>query len=553
MASFAALGNRLYTGEKSIDFIGRQKLWYAISGVLIALSLVGLFGRDLNLSLEFRGGSEFTVSNAKTTNDQVGRNAVGSVDPAADAEVTKIGTNSVRVQTSKLRATPRTPRSVAALAKAYGVSQDKVSSTFIGPSWGADISKKALQGLIAFLILVSLVIAFYFRTWTMALAGIVALLHDLLITAGVYALVGFEVSPASVIGFLTILGYSLYDTVVVFDKVRENTQNLTATAKSTYSEAANLAVNQTLVRSINTSVVALLPIASILVIGTILVGAGTLEDLALALFVGIATGTYSSIFIATPLLADLRERQPEMKALRSRVLKRRAAQARPRPAAGRQGAGRRGRRRRPPTTVPAADGARTATATATRPGAEPRRRARATSPSGPRRSPAASAGEPARDVDLTRRPSERLTERSGLVRESRTSPSRASCSATSRRCSATARRSRPWSRPGPSSTPASTWSPASRPRGFILAAPLATRLGVGFVPIRKAGKLPGPDRARGVRVGVRRGRPRGDPRRRPARVSGCCSSTTCWPPAAPLLPPPSWSSGRAPRWSPSRC
>ncbi len=214
-----------------------------------------------------------------------------------------------------------------ALAKAYGVNPDDVSSTFIGPSWGADISKKALQGLIVFLILVSLVIAFYFRTWTMAVAGIVALLHDLLITAGIYALVGFEVSPASVIGFLTILGYSLYDTVVVFDKVRENTNNLTANAKSTFSEAANLAVNQTLVRSINTSVVALLPIASILVIGTILVGAGTLEDLSLALFVGIATGTYSSIFIATPLLADLREREPEMKALRNRVQKRRAAQS----------------------------------------------------------------------------------------------------------------------------------------------------------------------------------------------------------------------------------
>jgi len=226
------------------------------------------------------------VSQAKTTSDVVGRNAVEGVDPTADAQVTKVGTDSVRVQTSKLKDDSKNAAVVTALAKAYGVSESQVSSTFIGPSWGADISKKALEGLIAFLILVSLVIAFYFRTWTMAVAGIVALLHDLLITAGVYALVGFEVSPASVIGFLTILGYSLYDTVVVFDKVRENTQNLTATAKSTYSEAANLAVNQTLVRSINTSVVALLPIASILVIGTILVGAGTLEDLALALFVG---------------------------------------------------------------------------------------------------------------------------------------------------------------------------------------------------------------------------------------------------------------------------
>jgi preprotein translocase subunit SecF len=333
MASFASFGNQLYTGEKSIEFVRRQKTWYTISGVLIVLSLLGLFGRGLNLGLEFKGGSEFRINNAKTTNDVVGVDAVHSVDPSADAEVTKVGTDSIRVQTSKFSDSKSegqdtiTQRVSTALAKAYGVSDSDVSSTFIGPSWGADISKKALKGLIAFLILVSLVIAFYFRTWTMALAGIIALVHDLLITAGIYALVGFEVSPASVIGFLTILGYSLYDTVVVFDKVRENTQNLTATGRSTYSEAANLAVNQTLVRSINTSVVALLPIASILVIGTILVGAGTLEDLSLALFVGIATGTYSSIFIATPLLADLREREPEMKALKGRVLKRRAAQA----------------------------------------------------------------------------------------------------------------------------------------------------------------------------------------------------------------------------------
>jgi preprotein translocase subunit SecF len=365
MASFASFGNRLYTGEKSFDFIGRQKVWYAASGVLILLSLVGLFGRHLNLSLEFKGGSEFTVSQAKTTSDVIGRNAVQSVDPTADAQVTKVGTNSVRVQTSKLKNDSKNAEVVTALAKAYGVSETQISSTFIGPSWGADISKKALEGLIAFLILVSLVIAFYFRTWTMAVAGIVALLHDLLITAGVYALVGFEVSPASVIGFLTILGYSLYDTVVVFDKVRENTQNLTATAKSTYSEAANLAVNQTLVRSINTSVVALLPIASILVIGTILVGVGTLEDLALALFVGIATGTYSSIFIATPLLADLRERQPEMKSLRSRVLKRRAAQAAP--AGSRKGAVSEAAAVAGADDGAAVEGGRTATATATRP------------------------------------------------------------------------------------------------------------------------------------------------------------------------------------------
>jgi preprotein translocase subunit SecF len=326
MPSFATFGNQLYTGERSISFVARQRLWYAISGVVIILSLIGLFGRHLNLGLEFKGGSQFQVANAKTTEDVPGVQAVHSIAPNADAEVTKLGKDTIRVQTGKLSGDQQTVQVQAALAKAYGVTDNDVSSTFIGPSWGKQVSQKALTGLIVFLILVSAVIAIYFRTWTMAVAGIVALLHDLLITAGIYALVGFEVSPASVIGFLTILGYSLYDTVVVFDKVRENTQNLSATAKSTYSEAANLAVNQTLVRSINTSVVALLPILSILTIGTILVGAGTLEDLSLALFVGIAAGTYSSIFIATPLLADLQERRPEMKALRSRVLKRRAAQ-----------------------------------------------------------------------------------------------------------------------------------------------------------------------------------------------------------------------------------
>src|SRR3954451_3124842 len=219
MASFAHFGNQLYTGERSIEFVRRQRTWYAISGVLLILSLVGLFGRGLNLSLEFKGGSEFRVSNAKKTDDVIGTQAVHGVLPNADVEVTKVGGDSVRVQTSKLKTDASNDQVRVALAKAYGVNESDVSSTFIGPSWGKDISKKAIQGLIVFLILVSLVIAFYFRTWTMAFAGIVALLHDLLITAGVYALVGFEFSPASVIGFLTILGYSLYDTVVVFDKV----------------------------------------------------------------------------------------------------------------------------------------------------------------------------------------------------------------------------------------------------------------------------------------------------------------------------------------------
>jgi preprotein translocase subunit SecF len=196
------------------------------------------------------------------------------------------------------------------------------------------VSRKAIQGLVIFLGLVALVISLYFRTWKMAAAGLVALMFDLTMTVGIYSLVGFEVTPASVIGFLTILGYSLYDTVVVFDKVRENTEHVTASTKQTYGEAANLAVNQTLVRSINTSVVALLPVASILFIGAFLLGAGTLKDLSLALFVGIAAGTLSSIFIATPLLVDLRRNEPEMLQQAKRVAKRRAEEGRRRPEPG---------------------------------------------------------------------------------------------------------------------------------------------------------------------------------------------------------------------------
>ncbi len=326
MFSFARFGNELYTGERSLEVVRRQRTWYAISGVLIAISLVGLLTRGLTLGLEFTGGSEFRVSSVKTTSDLPGAQAVQSVVPSANPKVAQVGTDSMRVQIDKIDSA-QSDQVRDALAKAYGVTADEVTVSFVGPSWGQTVSKKALQGLIVFLLLVALVISVYFRTWKMAAAAVVALLHDLIITVGIYALVGFEVSPASVIGFLTILGYSLYDTVVVFDKVRENTDHITTQTRRTYSEAANLALNQTLVRSINTSVVALLPVGSILFIGAFLLGAGTLKDLSLALFVGIAVGTYSSVFIATPVLADLREREPEMRALAKRVLSRRGSDA----------------------------------------------------------------------------------------------------------------------------------------------------------------------------------------------------------------------------------
>ena len=329
MTSFAEFGNDLYSGKRSIDFVGRQKTWYSVSLILLVLAAAGLFGRGLNIGLEFKGGSEFQIVSVTNFNNFEARAkaAVGTVTPGANVVVTKTA-NSVRVQTEKFQTTAKTDQVTSALATAFNVSPRTISANIIGPSWGASVSQQAITALIWFLILVSLVLAAYFRTWKMSIAALIALAHDLVITVGIYALAGFEVTPASVIGFLTILGYSLYDTVVVFDKVRENTQEAIGNGRLSFSQAANQAVNQTLVRSINTSVVALLPVASILFIGYFLLGPGTLLDLSLALFVGIAVGTYSSIFIATPVLADLREREPAMKELKKRAFRYQGAKAR---------------------------------------------------------------------------------------------------------------------------------------------------------------------------------------------------------------------------------
>jgi len=329
MRSFADFGNDLYTGKRSIDFVGRQKTWYTVSLILLVLAAIGLFGRGLNIGLEFRGGSEFRVSSVTNFNSFEARSkaAVGTLSTGSDVVVTKIGTDTVRVQTEKFQ-NSQTEKVMAALAREFNVSENKITANTVGASWGASVTQKAITALIWFLVLVSLVLATYFRTWKMSMAALIALAHDLVITIGIYALAGFEVTPASVIGFLTILGYSLYDTVVVFDKVRENTMAAEGNGRLSYSQAANQAVNQTLVRSINTSVVALLPVASILVIGSWLLGPGTLLDLSLALFVGISVGTYSSIFIATPVLADLREREPAMQELKKRATRYQAAQGR---------------------------------------------------------------------------------------------------------------------------------------------------------------------------------------------------------------------------------
>lgn len=324
MADFAKFGNDLYTGERSIRFVGRRKVWYTISITLAILSLVALGVRGLSPSIEFRGGSEFMVSGTANAEESIATDVVqthGGVEPP---RVSVIGEDAVRVQTERL-SNEETTNIRETLAEEYEVEPSSVTSSYVGPSWGADVTGKAIQALVIFLALVALIMTIYFRTWTMAVAGLVALLQDLVLTVGVYSAVGFEVSPATVIGFLTILGYSLYDTVVVFDKVRENAAGYLQQTTSTYSELANLAVNQTVVRSINTGVVALLPISAILFIGSFVLGAGTLRDISLALFVGTILGTFSSVFIATPLEVDLHSRRSANRNHTQRVLDFRSA------------------------------------------------------------------------------------------------------------------------------------------------------------------------------------------------------------------------------------
>jgi preprotein translocase subunit SecF len=316
MAKLSGLGGRLYRGETSVDFIGRRKIWYSFSLLLIILSAVTIFTQGLHLGIEFKGGSSFTV-NSTSASIQGAEEAVDTTGIQSQTIIQKIGNDKVRVQTDALSASEQAAVENA-LATKFGVSIDSIDSQIIGPSWGEEITRKAIQGLVGFLLVVMIYLAMALEG-KMAIAAIIAVIHDVFITVGIYALVGFEVTPATVIGFLTILGYSLYDTVVVFDKVRENTKGIAASGRSTYSKAANLAVNQTIVRSFNTSLVALLPVGSILFVGAGLLGAGTLKDLSLALFIGLATGTYSSLCIATPILAGLREREPAMQALAKRV------------------------------------------------------------------------------------------------------------------------------------------------------------------------------------------------------------------------------------------
>lgn len=321
--SFATFGHELYTGKRSYNFVNSKKIWFIIAAVAVALSiLIPVAKGGFNLGIEFRGGSEFTVSNVSTTDASLGEKAVHDVVPGAIPRVANVAGNTMRIQTDQLT-DDETNRIKDGLTSAYGVTENEVTSNFVGPTWGQDVTRQALIGLVVFVGLAAVLMALYFRTWKMSLSALVGMLVTMFTTAGVYALSDFEVTPSAIIGFLTVLSYSLYDTVVVFDKIRENTAEDGEESRRTFAESVNLAVNQTLVRSINTSVVAALPVAAILFIGAGVLGADTLRDISLALLIGILVGTWSTVFVAAPLYSQLREGEPAIRRHDQKVLKER--------------------------------------------------------------------------------------------------------------------------------------------------------------------------------------------------------------------------------------
>jgi preprotein translocase subunit SecF len=308
----------LYHERSHFQFIDRSWRWALLSGALVAISLLAFGIRGLNLGIDFDGGTQWQFTmNAKTSA------AVGDVRSAidqfglGDAKVLILGNDSVRVQAKDLSLAQQGKVS-AALAKYAQIDPAQVSVTNVGPTWGDKVSSKALRALVVFFFVIAAYLTFRFE-WRMAVAAIAAVIHDIIITVGVYAVTQFEVTPATVVAFLTILGFSLYDTVVVFDKVKDNQARIGTIRGDTYSLMVNRSLNQVLMRSINTSIVALLPVASLLFVGTYVFGGLALRDFALALFVGLITGAYSSIFVATPILAWLKEREPRYRALRERA------------------------------------------------------------------------------------------------------------------------------------------------------------------------------------------------------------------------------------------
>jgi preprotein translocase subunit SecF len=313
-----SLPGRLYHGETNVDFVGRRKLWFTISAVAVVLSVVGLFWKGLNLGIDFEGGTVWVVSagdaSVADARDAVDEFGLGG---ATIQELDSDEGRQIRIEAEPTSA-DETDDVSSALADATGVTVDEVDITSVGPSWGEEISAKALRALIVFLIVVTIYIALRFEL-KMAIPTLVALIHDVLITTGVYAWSGLEVTPATVIAVLTILGYSIYDGIVVFDKVDENTRLVSSTGGLSYAGMVNVSLNQALMRSLNTTMTALLPVASLLIVGSWIMGASTLEEFAVALLIGLFAGAYSSIFLASPLLAVLKEREPRYRDIRNRI------------------------------------------------------------------------------------------------------------------------------------------------------------------------------------------------------------------------------------------
>lgn len=311
------LWGRLYHGETAIDFYGRRKWGLTISAILIVVTVLSLFTRGLNLGIDFEGGVAWEVPAGQVTEDQVRTILEDNGVEADSAKIQTLTSDSgsrLRVQVGDQ--SPAVVQQVQAdLAEAAGVDVSEVSSTSVSSSWGRSITEKAIRALVIFLVLVALFISWRFE-WRMALSAIIAMLHDVLISVGVYSLFGFEVTPATVVAFLTILGFSLYDTIVVFDKVNENTERY-AGARAPYADTMNVSMNQVLMRSLNTSLAAVLPVLSLLVIGSGVMGAVALREFALALLVGLVTGSYSSIFIASPILTMFKEAEPRYKTMRA--------------------------------------------------------------------------------------------------------------------------------------------------------------------------------------------------------------------------------------------
>ena len=321
MSEKSSIWHRLYHGETAFNFVGRKRTWFIASGVVILIGAISLVAQGLNFGIDFEGGTAWEVK-APALSVRDARDAIRP-EGLGDAKVQQLGGDTIRVQSdvsgsADERSAKREAVS-AALAKAAKVDVDTVSVNEVGPSWGGEVTSKAERALVFFFLAITLYITLRFE-WKMALAALAAVVHDIAITVGVYSLSGFEVTPATVIAFLTILGYSLYDTIVVFDKVEENTKGLAASGRMTYGDTVNLSMNQVLMRSLNTSLVAILPILSVLIVGAFILGATTLEDFGLALLIGLLTGAYSSIFIAAPILAILKEREPRYASIKQRIL-----------------------------------------------------------------------------------------------------------------------------------------------------------------------------------------------------------------------------------------